>query len=147
MFEHGLYSVVSLSRESMSSLQALMLRSGAVDDYESRTSCLLTRLAHGALLRRLGEHSWRVEVVDSRLEETRSQGQAQHLLRLQLQLVLGLTHPGERAVDLQRLRAKKKRESLGNVFTVTKLLNTSPAINSILLLLWRNIVKVCVCVY
>ncbi|KAA8589888.1 hypothetical protein FQN60_013253 [Etheostoma spectabile] len=39
--------------------------------------------------------SWR----DAWLEEAGSQRQAQHLLRLQLQLVLRLAHPGERAVD------------------------------------------------
>lgn len=82
-----------------------MLCSGVVDDYESRTSCLLTRLTHGVLLRWLGEDSWRVKVVDSCLEKTGSQSQAQHLLRLKLQLVLGLTHPGEQAVDFQRLWA------------------------------------------
>lgn len=96
------------SSESQSScLQATTLRSGIVDDYESRTRCLLTRIAHDALLGRLGEDSRRVKVVDSCLEETSSQSQAQHLLRLQLKLVLGLTHPGERAMDLQRLWAEK----------------------------------------
>ncbi|TNN77948.1 hypothetical protein EYF80_011871 [Liparis tanakae] len=72
----------------------LRLHLGTVDDDEGGTGRLLTRLAHGALLGQLGEHSWRVEVVDAGLEETGSQGQTQHLLRLQLQLVLGLTHPG-----------------------------------------------------
>lgn len=88
-------------------MQAMTLCSGIVDDYESRTSCLLARLTHGGLLSWLGKDSVRVKVVDSCLEETGSQGQAQHLLRLQLQLILGLTHPGKRAVDLQRLRAEK----------------------------------------
>lgn len=80
--------------------------SDVVDDNESRTSRLLARLTHGVLLGWLGEDSWSVEVVDSRLEETGSQSQAQNLLGLQLQLVLGLTHPGEGAVDLQRLWAE-----------------------------------------
>lgn len=81
------------------------LHSGVVDDDEGGTRRLLTSLTNGGLLRRLGEHSRRVEVVDPCLEETGSQGHAQHLLRLQLQLVLGPTHPGERAVDLHRLWA------------------------------------------
>ncbi len=68
---------------------------------------MLTRLTRGSLLGRLGEDSWSVKVVDSCLEETGSQSQAQHLLRLQLQFVLGLTHPGERAMDLHRLWAEK----------------------------------------
>ena len=84
--------------------------SGVVDDDESRTGRLLTRLTHSALLSRLGEHSWRVQVVDSGLEETGSQSQTQHLPRLQLQLVLGLPHPGERAVHLHRLWAETGRK-------------------------------------
>lgn len=81
--------------------------SGIVDDYESGTSCLLTCLTHGPLIRRFCKDSRRVKVVDSCLEKTGLQSQTQHLLRLQLQLVLGLTHPGVRVVDLQRLWAEK----------------------------------------
>lgn len=68
---------------------------------------MLTGLTHGALLGWLGEDPRSVKVVDSSLEETGLQSQTQHLLRLQLQLILGLTHPGEGAVDLQRLWAEK----------------------------------------
>lgn len=71
---------------------------------------MLTGLTHDALLRRLAKDSRSVEVVDSGLEETGSQSQTQHLPRLQLQLILGLTHPGEGAVDLQRLWAENKTE-------------------------------------
>lgn len=73
----------------------MMLLSGVVDDDQSRTRRLLTRLAQRRLLGRLGEDSRRVEVVDAGLEETGSQAQAQNLLRLQLQLVLALPNPGE----------------------------------------------------
>lgn len=83
-----------------------MLSSGIVDEYERRTCCLLTCLTHGSLLCRLGKDSRCVKVIDSCLEETCLQRQTQHLLRLQLQLVLGLTHPGEWAVDLQSLWAE-----------------------------------------
>lgn len=68
---------------------------------------MLTGLTHGALLGWLGEDSRSVEIVDSSLEETGSQSKTQHFLWLQLQLILGLTHPREGAVDLQRLWAEK----------------------------------------
>ncbi len=89
-----------------SCLLPMMLCSGVVNDDESRTSCLLACLTHRALCCWLGEDTQCVEVVHSCLEKTGSQSQANHLLRLQQQLVLGPTNPGERAVDLQRLWAK-----------------------------------------
>lgn len=58
------------------------LRSGVVDDDESRAGRLLTRLAHAALLSRPGKHSRSAEVVDSRLKEAGLQCQTQDLLGL-----------------------------------------------------------------
>lgn len=80
--------------------------SDVVDNDESRARCLLACLTHGAMLWRLGEDSWSIKVVDSSLEKTGSQRQAQHLLRLQLYLILALSHPGKQAVNLQRLWAE-----------------------------------------
>lgn len=72
-----------------------VLHSGVVDDDEGRRRRLLAGLELCALIRRLGEHLRRVEVVDARLEEAGLQRHTQNLLRLQLQLVEGLAHPGE----------------------------------------------------
>lgn len=74
-----------------------VLHSGVVDDDKCRRRCLLAGLELGALVCGLGEHLRRVEVVHARLEEAGLQSHTQHLLRLQLQLVEGLTHPGEDA--------------------------------------------------
>lgn len=121
--------MVSMSTKSRSSRQqAVTLCSDIVDDDESRTSSLLTRLTHGVLFCWFGEDSRRVKVVDSCLEETGSQSQAQHFLRLQLQLVLSLTHPGERAVDIQGLRAEKANKILVNIFLLPDCYSNMPSL-------------------
>lgn len=74
-----------------------VLHSGVTDDDERRRRRLLAGLELSALVCKLGEHLRRVEVVDARLEEAGLQSHTQHLLRLQLQLVKGLAHPGEDA--------------------------------------------------
>lgn len=80
-------------------LQTSAVHSGVVDDDESRRGRLLAGLELCALVRRLGEDLRRVEVVHSGLEEAGLQPHAQDVLRLQLQLVEGLAHPGEDAVQ------------------------------------------------
>lgn len=81
-------------------------RSGTGDDDESGRGRLLACLAQGGLLGGPREHSGRVEVVDPGLEEAGSQAQTRGLLRLQLQPVLALTHPGEGAGHVCSLRAE-----------------------------------------
>lgn len=74
-----------------------VLHSGVVDDDECWRRRLLAGLELGALVCGFGKHLRRVEVVHARLEEAGLQSHTQHLLRLQLQLVEGLAHPGEDA--------------------------------------------------
>lgn len=75
---------------------------------------MLTRLGDAALGRGLGEDPRRVQVVDPRSEKAGFQSEAHHLLLAQLQLVLALTHPGKRTVDLHRLQAKHKKQNTSN---------------------------------
>lgn len=86
------------------------LESLLVDDDESGTSRVLAGLTQTRLFSQLGEDTRGVQVVDPSLEETGSQSQRQHLLRLQLQPKPGLTHPGEGAVELRGLRAGNGRK-------------------------------------
>lgn len=86
-------------------LQTSTVHSGIADDDESGRGRLLAGLKLCALVRRLGEDLRRVEVVHASLEEAGLQLHAQHVLRLQLQLVEGLAHPGEHAVHSRTVRA------------------------------------------
>lgn len=99
------------------------VHSGVGNNHQSRTGQLLSRLTDVVLINRLGEDPWCVEVVHSCLEETGSQSQTHDFLGLQLQLVLGLTHPGERAVDLQGLRTAKQKAQTTLAFAGSRMVS------------------------
>lgn len=92
-------------------LQTSTVHSGVADDDEGGRGRLLAGLELCALVRRLGEDLRRVEVVHAGLEEAGLQPHAQHILRLQLQLVEGLPHPGEDAVQPDTFRAAEGRSN------------------------------------
>lgn len=92
-------------------LQTSTIHSGVADDDEGGRGRLLAGLELCALVRRLGEDLRRVEVVHAGLEEAGLQPHAQRVLRLQLQLVEGLAHPGEDAVQPDTFRAAEGRSN------------------------------------
>lgn len=93
----------------LQSPRAQFLHCCVVDDDKGGASALLACLTHVTLCSQLGQDPWRVEIVDTSLQEAGSQGQAQHLLWLQLQPVLALAHPCEGAVHLYTLQADNNK--------------------------------------